>query len=44
MSEPIGRWAIAEGYMPDWSSGPNPHLRRAERTLLLSTIAYASNE
>jgi hypothetical protein len=43
MSETIGRWAIAGGYIRGWSNGPKPHLWQAER-VLLSTIVYASSE
>jgi hypothetical protein len=45
MVRPIGhrRWAIAEGYVPGWSNGPEPEFASHE-TALLSTIAYASSE
>ena len=38
MSEGIGRrrWAIAEGYLPEWSQGPEP-LQSHETACLLNT-------
>lgn len=35
---PIGRrrWAIAEGYLPGWSSGPAPELESHETVCLLN--------
>ncbi len=38
MSEPIGRrrWAIAEGYIPAWSNGPEPELVSHETACLLN--------
>jgi hypothetical protein len=37
-SEPIGkrRWAIAEGYIPGWSHGPEPEMRSHEALCLLN--------
>ncbi len=42
MSEAIGRrrWAIAEGYIPSWSNGPEPQFTSHETACLLN----ASNE
>lgn len=39
MSQPIGhrRWAIAEGYIPDWSNGPEPQFTSHETACLLNT-------
>jgi len=39
MTEPIGkkRWAIAEGYIPGWSNGPEPQMRSHETACLLNT-------
>ncbi len=39
MSAPIGRkrWAIAEGYIPGWSNGPEPELASHESVCLLNT-------
>ncbi|MDP8969800.1 MAG: sensory rhodopsin transducer [Actinomycetota bacterium] len=36
--EPIGRrrWAIAEGYVPGWSTGPHPQLTSHETACLLN--------
>ncbi len=38
MREPIGRrrWAIAEGYIPGWSHGPEPQLTSHESASLLN--------
>src|SRR5215208_7950913 len=38
MNEPIGhrRWAIAEGYIPGWSSGPEPQFTSHETACLLN--------
>jgi len=38
MSEPIGRrrWAIAEGYLPSWSNGPEPQFTSHETACLLN--------
>jgi hypothetical protein len=37
--EPIGRrrWAIAEGYVPSWSTGPEPEFTSHETACLLNT-------
>lgn len=37
MSEPVGRrrWAIAEGYIPSWSNGPEPEFTSHETACLL---------
>ncbi len=39
MSTPIGRrrWAIAEGYIPGWSNGPEPQFTSHESACLLNT-------
>src|SRR5881392_2986822 len=39
MTEPIGkkRWAIAEGYIPGWSNGPEPQMQSHETVCLLNT-------
>ncbi len=31
------RWAIAEGYIPDWSNGPQPEMLSHETACLLNT-------
>ena len=31
------RWAIAEGYLPSWSNGPEPQMRSHETACLLNT-------
>lgn len=38
MEQPIGktRWAIAEGYIPSWSSGPDPQMTSHETACLLN--------
>lgn len=38
MSKPIGhtRWAIAEGYIPAWSNGPEPQFTSHETACLLN--------
>ena len=38
MSEPIGRkrWAIAEGYIPSWSNGPEPEFLSHETASILN--------
>ena len=38
MSTPIGhkRWAIAEGYIPGWSNGPEPQFTSHETACLLN--------
>ena len=39
MNSPIGhrRWAIAEGYIPSWSNGPEPQFTSHETACLLNT-------
>ena len=39
MNGPIGhrRWAIAEGYIPSWSNGPEPQFTSHETACLLNT-------
>lgn len=39
MSRPMGhtRWAIAEGYIPGWSHGPEPQFTSHETACLLNT-------
>ena len=39
MSPPIGRrrWAIAEGYIPGWSNGPEPQMTSHESACILNT-------
>lgn len=39
MRPPIGRrrWAIAEGYIPGWSNGPEPQFTSHETACLLNT-------
>ena len=56
MSEPIGRkrWAIAEGYIPAWSHGPEPEMTSHETACILNandadahvviTIYYSDRE
>jgi hypothetical protein len=38
MSQPIGRlhWAIAEGYIPSWSHGPEPEMVSHEAACILN--------
>ncbi|MEW6636638.1 MAG: sensory rhodopsin transducer [Actinomycetota bacterium] len=38
MAEPIGRkrWAIAEGYIPSWSNGPEPQFTSHETACILN--------
>jgi hypothetical protein len=38
MSPPIGRkrWAIAEGYIPSWSNGPEPEFTSHETACILN--------
>lgn len=45
MNEPIGhrRWAIAEGYIPDWSTGPEPQFTSHETACLLNTAGEEAN-
>lgn len=39
MERAIGRktWAIAEGYIPEWSTGPKPELESHETVCILNT-------
>jgi hypothetical protein len=39
MAEAMGkrRWAIAEGYIPGWSNGPEPQMTSHETACLLNT-------
>ncbi len=39
MPKPIGQthWAIAEGYIPSWSNGPEPQMTSHETACLLNT-------
>lgn len=39
MNKPIGqtRWAIAEGYIPSWSNGPEPQFTSHETACMLNT-------
>jgi hypothetical protein len=39
MADPIGRrrWAIAEGYIPAWSHGPEPQMTSHESACLLNS-------
>ncbi len=39
MHKPVGqtRWAIAEGYIPSWSHGPEPQFTSHETVCLLNT-------
>ena len=39
MNSPVGqkRWAIAEGYIPGWSNGPEPQFTSHETACLLNT-------
>ena len=45
MSVPIGhkRWAIAEGYIPGWSNGPEPQFTSHETACLLNTSDEEAN-
>jgi hypothetical protein len=38
MADPIGRrrWAIAEGYIPSWSHGPEPQMTSHESVCVLN--------
>lgn len=42
MSAPIGhtRWAIAEGYIPSWSHGPEPEFTSHETACLLNASEH----
>ena len=35
------RWAIAEGYIPAWSTGPSPELQSHETCCMLNAGDYA---
>jgi len=39
MKDPVGRkrWAIAEGYTPGWSNGPEPQMTSHETACVLNT-------
>ena len=39
MNEPIGhtQWAIAEGYIPGWSNGPEPQMTSHETACILNS-------
>jgi hypothetical protein len=41
----IGRthWAIAEGYIPSWSNGPEPQMTSHETACLLNTSDHDAN-
>ena len=45
MKSPIGqrRWAIAEGYIPGWSNGPEPELESHETCCILNASDDAAN-
>jgi hypothetical protein len=45
MAEPIGhrRWAIAEGFIPGWSNGPEPQLESHESACLLNAGPQAAH-
>ena len=45
MSVPIGhkRWALAEGYIPGWSNGPEPQFTSHETACLLNTSDEEAN-
>ena len=45
MSEPLGRrrWAIAEGYIPGWSNGPEPQFTSHETVCLLNASDEEAN-
>jgi hypothetical protein len=45
VSAPIGhkRWAIAEGYIPGWSNGPEPQFTSHETACLLNTSDEGAN-
>ena len=45
MSDPIGRrrWAIAEGYIPSWSNGPEPQFTSHETVCLLNASDEEAN-
>lgn len=43
--EPIGkkRWAVAEGYIPTWSNGPEPEMESHETLCLLNATDQEAN-
>lgn len=45
MNNAIGRkrWAIAEGYLPGWSNGPEPQLESHETCCILNAGDQAAN-
>jgi hypothetical protein len=45
MAQPIGRmvWAIAEGYIPAWSHGPEPELTSHETACILNANDQDAN-
>jgi len=45
VSVPIGhkRWALAEGYIPGWSNGPEPQFTSHETACLLNTSDEEAN-
>jgi hypothetical protein len=45
MTQPIGRrrWAIAEGWIPDYSNGPDPQMTSHETACLLNTSDSDAN-
>jgi hypothetical protein len=45
MTEPIGRrrWAIAEGYIPGWSHGPEPEMTSHETACILNATDVAAH-
>jgi hypothetical protein len=45
MPIPIGRkrWAIAEGYIPSWSHGPEPQLTSHETVCILNTSDHKAH-
>lgn len=45
MDTPIGctRWAIAEGYIPGWSNGPQPELESHETCCILNAGDTVAN-
>lgn len=44
MGQPLGRrrWACAEGYIPQWSNGPDPELTSHETACLLNPSDQAA--
>ena len=43
--KPIGKrtWAIAEGYIPGWSHGPEPQMTSHETACILNTTDEAAD-